>query len=66
MIQKLLKAIDLAAGQALKQCAQPYVGTNESVAYHAGVRVGTVAGIQHARQAIIDAVSKDESKDNDL
>lgn len=65
MIKELIAELDKVAGNALKQGAQP-ITAGSDVAYVAGMRIGVSAGIQLARQAILDFYSKDTDKDSKL
>ncbi len=63
MIADILQELDKLAQRSLTECAQPI---SSKVQYEAGRRIGIVQGIARARQAIIDAQSRDDDKDKDL
>lgn len=65
MIKELIAELDKVAGGALKKGAQP-IAAGSDVAYEAGMRIGVSAGIQLARQAILDFYSKDQEKERKL
>ena len=65
MLQKLLQCIDRLehAHQVANNAPHSVPGMIE---YECGRRIGTVQGIQSARQAIIEFLSDQDEKDNDL
>jgi hypothetical protein len=65
MIGDLSKELDKLLLRIMQENNQPYT-TGADIAHQAGYRIGTYAGVQRARQAIIDFHKRDDAKDKDL
>lgn len=63
MIDKFIKALDVAQRSAMESAVRPI---NENIEYTAGVRIGVSMGIQQARAAILAAYKDTNEKDDNL
>jgi hypothetical protein len=65
MVKDLLVEFDKVALRVMQENNQP-ISAGIDVAYEAGRRIGTLAGIQRAKQAIVDWYSRDTQLEKSL
>jgi hypothetical protein len=65
MIGDLTKELDKLLLRIMQENHQPYTAGSD-IAHEAGIRIGRYAGVQRARQSIIDFHKRDDEKDKDL